>query len=96
MNDNLYYYDGVLKLSFTKGEKCSRGTKPERQSYITFYCDESADPGKPVFVGETEYCVYNFAWYTKYACPMKVRPYKMVVTMIGLENLFSSLSLSFL
>ena len=73
--NNLYYHDGVLKLTFTKGDNCKRKTQPERQSYITFYCDESAGSGKPVFVGETEYCVYNFAWYTKYACPMKVRPY---------------------
>ena len=75
VHDNLYYYDGVLKLPFTHGESCKRNKKPARKSYITFYCDESAGPGKPVFVGETDYCLYNFAWFTKYACPMKVRPY---------------------
>ncbi|XP_028411568.1 cation-independent mannose-6-phosphate receptor-like [Dendronephthya gigantea] len=60
--DNLFYYDGVLKMVFKNGDKC--------KSYITFFCDESAGTGSPVFVEEKS-CVYYFVWYTKHACPLK-------------------------
>ena len=73
VHGNMYYYDGVLKLPFTNGDKCHN--QVERKAYITFFCSEAADLGKPVFVGEIEHCLYNFAWYTKYACPMKVKIY---------------------
>lgn len=72
VHDNLYYYDGVLKMKFVGGDQCSLKTKPNRMSYITFFCDENAGRGNPVFIRET-YCTYYFAWYTKYACPLKVR-----------------------
>ena len=74
VHGNMYYYDGVLKLPFTNGDKCHKN-QAERKTYITFFCSEAAGLGKPMFVGETEHCLYNFVWYTKYACPMKVKSY---------------------
>ena len=70
VHDSLSFYDGVLKLQFRDGKQCNNQKK--RQSHITFFCDESVGSGTPVFVSESSHCVYNFVWYTKYACPLKV------------------------
>ena len=82
LHDNLYYYDGVLKLQFTNGDQCPcpkcKEKNPKRKSYITFFCDKSAGRGNPVFVSEAN-CLYNFVWHTQYACPLKVRYCKQLL-----------------
>ena len=71
-NDKLYYYDGMLNLTYTGGKKCLNGVS--RKTHITFLCNRSAVDdgiGEPEFEKEN-HCIYNFRWFTKYACPEKV------------------------
>lgn len=71
-NKNLYYYDGMLNLTYHNGEKCHNGVS--RKTHITFLCNQSAvnnGVGVPEFEKEN-HCIYNFMWFTKYACPAKV------------------------
>ena len=71
-NSWLYLYDGILNLTYTDGKPCHNGVK--RTTHITFLCKETAIDGG---IGVPEYekenhCIYNFRWFTKYACPAKV------------------------
>ena len=71
-NKILYYYDGMLNLTYVNGKECSNNVK--RTTHITFLCSETAVDdgiGVPEFEKEN-HCVYNFRWFTKYACPAKV------------------------
>lgn len=71
-NKMLYYYDGMLNLTYVNGTRCHNGVY--RTTHITFLCNSSAvDNGIGVPEYEKEnHCVYNFRWFTKYACPAKV------------------------
>ena len=71
-NDILFYYDGMLNLTYRNGEPCHNGVN--RTTHITFLCNRSAvDNGVGVPEYEKEdHCVYNFRWFTKYACLTKV------------------------
>ena len=71
-NQKLYYYDGMLNLTYGNGTMCRNGV--HRTTHITFLCNSSAaDDGIGVPVYEKEnHCTYNFRWFTKYACPAKV------------------------
>ena len=71
-NQRLYYYDGMLNLTYGSGTRCHNGVS--RTTHITFLCNSSAANngiGVPEFEKEN-YCIYNFRWFTKYACPTKV------------------------
>ena len=71
-NKILYYYDGMLNLTYVNGKKCHNNVN--RTTHITFLCNEKAVDdgiGVPEFEKEN-HCVYNFRWFTKYACPAKV------------------------
>ncbi|XP_022790425.1 cation-independent mannose-6-phosphate receptor-like [Stylophora pistillata] len=71
-NKNLYYYDGMLNLTYQDGDKCHNGLP--RTTHITFLCNQSAKDdgiGIPEFEKEN-HCTYNFRWFTKYACPPKI------------------------
>lgn len=71
-NTMLYYYDGMLNLTYVNGTKCHNGVA--RTTHITFLCNETAADdgvGAPQYEKEN-HCVYNFRWFTKYACPAKV------------------------
>ena len=71
-NSKLYYYDGMLNLTYVNGPSCRHSGN--RTTHVTFLCNATAvDNG----IGVPEYekenaCVYNFRWFTKYACPAKV------------------------
>ena len=71
-NQKLYYYDGMLNLIYGNGTLCHNGD--HRTTHITFLCNSSAaDDGIGVPEYEKEnHCIYNFRWFTKYACPAKV------------------------
>ena len=71
-NSKLYYYDGKLNLTYSHGDKCPKNNELLLVTHITFFCDEKAGIGKPVYEKET-YCIHHFLWYTKFACPPKVR-----------------------
>ncbi|KAL9969231.1 hypothetical protein ACROYT_G021424 [Oculina patagonica] len=71
-NSKLYYYDGMLNLTYVNGTKCHNGIS--RTTHITFLCNSTAvnnGIGVPEYEKEN-HCVYNFRWYTKYACPAKI------------------------
>ena len=71
-NKMLYYYDGMLNLTYGNGARCRNGVN--RTTHITFLCNSSAvnnGAGVPEYEKEN-HCVYNFRWFTKYACPAKV------------------------
>ena len=71
-NNMLYYYDGMINLTYVNGTRCHNGVS--RTTHITFLCNSSAvnnGIGRPEYEKEN-HCVYNFRWFTKYACPAKV------------------------
>lgn len=68
-NNKLYYYDGMVNLTYTQGDKCRNGIF--RRTHITFLCKPNSGVGSPVYEKENE-CIYNFRWFTQYACPAKV------------------------
>lgn len=72
-NDMLYYYDGMINLTYSNGQACPENTKQKTVTHITFLCNASA----PIVL-KPEYemidsCTYNFRWRTKFACPAKVQ-----------------------
>eukprot|EP00795_Rhopilema_esculentum_P017105 gene17105-8622_t len=69
-NSNLIYFDGLLKLRYVHGDQCHNGKI--RESQITFLCDEKAGVGHPQFEKEITCGIYNFLWYTKFACHSKI------------------------
>lgn len=62
----LRYVDGQLILTYKHGETCSSGIR--RSTILTFYCNESANQGSPLFNHE-DYCNYFFDWPTRLVCP---------------------------
>ncbi|XP_072178244.1 cation-independent mannose-6-phosphate receptor-like [Diadema setosum] len=62
----LRYSDGELTLIYKHGQTCNHNGF-QRTSIISFHCNETQDPGNPVYVTETE-CTYFFDWHTKVAC----------------------------
>jgi len=81
----LYYYDGMLNLTYGNGTPCHNGVS--RTTHITFLCNSSADNngiGVPEYEKEN-HCVYNFRWFTKYACPARVSQ-AMILWLIRPES----------
>ncbi|XP_017311659.1 cation-independent mannose-6-phosphate receptor isoform X1 [Ictalurus punctatus] len=72
-NQNLTFDDGIIMINYTHGETCHRIY--QRSTAIMFSCDHSKNPGKPVFIRETEECTYLFEWRTALACP----PFKTTI-----------------
>ena len=80
-NSNLIYFDGLLKLRYVHGDQCHNGKIRETQ--ITFLCDEKAGVGHPQFEQEITCGIYNFLWYTEFACHSKVYSFANVETILA-------------
>eukprot|EP00911_Craspedida_sp_UC1_P002414 UC1_evm2s1801 len=63
-------FDGRLRLEYTDGAVCHKGTGKEarRSAVIQFECDPKAGKGQPEFLWESDKCTYFFKWVTSFAC----------------------------
>ena len=71
-NDVLYYYDGMINLTYSNGEPCPTNSKQKSVTHMTFLCDAKASVSSPPQYDTDDSCTHNFRWRTKYACPAKV------------------------
>ncbi|XP_051868030.1 cation-independent mannose-6-phosphate receptor [Pristis pectinata] len=67
-NSRLWYYDGIIHLTYTNGTPYNNQHHTQRSALLMFLCDWDAGVGHPEFEEEDEH-TYNFKWYTEYACP---------------------------
>ncbi|XP_013094789.2 cation-independent mannose-6-phosphate receptor-like [Biomphalaria glabrata] len=87
----LEYFDGVLNLTYTNGEKYNDKDNTPRSAEIAFVCDRSEDVGNPEFLEEKDF-TYAFLWRTSYACPLS--PIECAVTDEESHNQYDLSSLS--
>ncbi|KAL4233045.1 Cation-independent mannose-6-phosphate receptor [Mactra antiquata] len=69
---DLWYDDGVIIQNYTGGAKCHNG-KYERNTIITFICNQHRGIGRPMFIDETEDCTYYISWHTSLVCENEIR-----------------------
>ncbi|KPM03088.1 cation-independent mannose-6-phosphate receptor-like protein [Sarcoptes scabiei] len=70
-SDKLVYWNSILNLSFSNGDRYNDPKQTPRRSQITFVCDPLAGKGHPEYVGEVDRS-YSFIWHTSLACSGKV------------------------
>ena len=93
VNSGITYSDGVFKIRYTNGTRCSSGVG--RITEIIFECDPDAGIGSPTFTGEISTCVYQFSWQTSQVCS-QIKPVECMAVDPVNNNTYdlSSLSLS--
>ncbi|XP_053150803.1 cation-independent mannose-6-phosphate receptor [Hemicordylus capensis] len=97
-SSELSYYDGMIQLDYQNGTPYNDKNNTPRSTHITFLCDRAAGAGQPEYLKEENF-IYNFKWYTQYACPEI--PIECAVTdsrtmeqydlssLIGMENWYA-------
>ncbi|XP_064627541.1 cation-independent mannose-6-phosphate receptor-like [Lineus longissimus] len=66
-SDTLYYFDGMINLTYSDGDNYHTTPPIARKTEIVFLCDPNAGIGHPEFHHEGNHS-YTFRWFTKYAC----------------------------
>lgn len=69
---NLQFDDGIVIQNMTGGDRC-HNNQFERNTVVSFVCNDHHGLGQPVFLGETDDCTYQIAWHTNLVCDDEVR-----------------------
>ncbi|KAL3881276.1 hypothetical protein ACJMK2_027732 [Sinanodonta woodiana] len=67
------YDDGILVLNYTGGQSCPNNAQFQRSVLISFVCAPGTGEGNPVFIDDTDDCVYYIHWQTEVVCKETVR-----------------------
>lgn len=70
-NAHLKYDSGVLSLEYSDGDICKNNVP--RMTYINFVCQPGEGNGVPVFIDQSDDCIYYFDWHTQLACEKEVQ-----------------------
>ncbi|XP_072218868.1 cation-independent mannose-6-phosphate receptor isoform X2 [Leuresthes tenuis] len=89
MTMNFQHKEQAVLMQYGGGDPCPLGSG-KHQSSILFICDQSAGPGAPQLLSETEGCLATFQWRTSVVCP----PQKMECKLVSQHQTFNLRTLS--
>lgn len=67
-----WYDDGTVVINMTGGDRC-HNNQYERNTIVTFVCNDHRGIGRPIFIDETEDCTYYISWHTDLVCEQQTK-----------------------